>query len=127
MNLERFGELLAQLRQDRRMTQAELGRVIFVSAGTISNYEKGVHYPDVEKLIKLADFFGVTVDYLLGRTESKLPPDVFEQIVLDGKTVGDLVQMLQQLPHDRKSAVCMTITDMDIASMVHFTRKKEKK
>ncbi len=125
--MEEFGEILAQLRQDRRMTQAELGHVLFVSAGTISNYEKGVHYPDVEKLIALANFFHVTVDYLLGRTQSNLPPDVFEQSVLEDMTVGDLIQALQQLPNDRKNAVCMTIMDMEVASMVHFSRKKEKK
>ena len=49
--LAEFGEVLAQLRQKRHISQAELGRAIFVSGGTISNYEKGVHFPDVEKLL----------------------------------------------------------------------------
>lgn len=61
-----FGEILARLRQDHRMTQAELAKIIFVSSGTISNYEKSVHYPDIEKLVALADYFDVSVDYLLG-------------------------------------------------------------
>ena len=46
-----FGELLAELRQDRHLTQEQLGKEIYVTAGTISNYENDVHFPDVEKLI----------------------------------------------------------------------------
>lgn len=63
--MSNFGELLAELRLDRKMTQKDLAKMLFVSVGTISNYEKGVHFPDIEKLIDLADFFHVTTDYLL--------------------------------------------------------------
>ena len=76
--LTNFGEILMQLRQEKHLSQAELGNVIFVSGGTISNYEKGVHYPDVEKLVALAEYFGVSIDYLLGRSRSRLSPDVFD-------------------------------------------------
>ena len=123
--LAEFGEVLAQLRQKRRISQAELGRAIFVSGGTISNYEKGVHFPDVEKLLLLADYFNVTTDYLLGRTTSKLSTDVFEQIITDETTVGDLVQSLQKLPLAKRRAICMTVMDMEVASIVHISRKKE--
>lgn len=51
-----FGELIAELRLDKRMTQRELSDVLHVSVGTISNYENQVHLPDVEKLIELANF-----------------------------------------------------------------------
>lgn len=63
-----FGELIAELRQDRGLTQKQLGKILSVSTGTISNYEKGVHYPDLEKLVALADYFQVSTDYLLRRT-----------------------------------------------------------
>ena len=123
--LAEFGEVLAQLRQKRHISQAELGRAIFVSGGRISNYEKGVHFPDVEKLISLANYFHVTTDYLLGRTASKLSTDVFGQILTDETTVGDLVQSLQHLPLAKRQAICMAVMDMEIASMVHIPRKKE--
>ena len=47
VRLTRFGEILMQLRQEKHLSQAELGRIIYVSGGTISNYENGVHYQDV--------------------------------------------------------------------------------
>ena len=55
--MAQLGEILAELRQERGMTQKALGHVLCVSAGTISNYEKGVHLPDADKLIILADYF----------------------------------------------------------------------
>lgn len=124
--MERFGEILAQLRQNRRMTQAELAKIIFVSSGTISNYEKSIHYPDIEKLIALADYFDVSVDYLLGRSSSKLSPDVFAQPISTGNTVGDFVEKVQRLSSDRKQALCLIATDMEISAMIHFSRKDER-
>ena len=70
--MAQFGEILAELRQDRGLTQRDLAKLFFVTPGTISNYEKGRHLPDAERLIKIADYFSVTTDYLLGRSSSKL-------------------------------------------------------
>lgn len=42
VRLTNFGEILMQLRQEKHLSQAELGNIIYVSGGTISNYEKGV-------------------------------------------------------------------------------------
>ena len=64
--MAQFGDLLAELRQDRGLTQSELGKVISVTSGTISNYEHGFHLPDLEKLVLLADYFGVSTDYITG-------------------------------------------------------------
>ena len=71
-----LGELIAELRQDKGLTQKELGDILCVSSGTISNYENGVHLPDVDKVIALANYFHVTTDYLLGRTSSNLPVEL---------------------------------------------------
>ena len=126
VRLTNFGEILMQLRQEKHLSQAELGNVIFVSGGTISNYEKGVHYPDVEELVALAEYFGVSIDYLLGRSRSRLSPDVFDQTLHEETTVGDVVQALQHFSPTRKRAICVMIADMETASMVHIQRKKER-
>lgn len=64
--MARFGEILAELRQDRGLTQETLAKVLFVTAGTISNYENSAHFPDIEKLTALADFFDVPLDICSG-------------------------------------------------------------
>lgn len=60
---------LKQLREARGITQTELAKQLGVVRSTICFYESEQHSPTPEMLIKLADFFGVTVDYLLGRDE----------------------------------------------------------
>ena len=49
----KFGEKLAELRQDHKMTQRALAQRLHVTSGTISNYENGNHLPDVDKLVSL--------------------------------------------------------------------------
>ena len=65
------GKRLKKLRLERKLTQEELGKIIHVSKVSISGYENGNRTPDTDTLQKLADFFGVTTDYLLGRDKIK--------------------------------------------------------
>lgn len=124
--MAQFGELLAELRQDRRLTQKELAQIIFVTDGTISNYENGVHLPDVDKLISLADFFGVTVDYLLGRCSSPLSPDVYDEPVLGKRTAGELIRDIRDMTPERKQALCVVINDMNFSMVVgQYGREKQ--
>lgn len=104
-----FGDNLAELREDRGLTQKELGQILHVTGGTISNYEQGVHYPDLEKLIELADFFNVTTDYLLGRVDNNLSPDVFSAALSGGKTVGQAVRLIQRLSPELQSAALLIL------------------
>lgn len=66
-------ENIRKLRIDRGLTQAQVAALLSIRQNTYSQYEVGtLNYP-VEALMKLADFYGVSVDYLLGRTEVKTP------------------------------------------------------
>lgn len=56
------------LREDHDYKQRELANVLNVSQNTYSQYENGIIELTAETLIKLADFYGVSVDYLLGRS-----------------------------------------------------------
>ncbi|MDU0319000.1 MULTISPECIES: helix-turn-helix transcriptional regulator [unclassified Enterococcus] len=65
-----FGTRLKELRKSKKLTQQELGNIVHVSKVSISGYERGERSPDRETLTALADFFGVTTDYLLGRNKT---------------------------------------------------------
>lgn len=66
-------ENIRNLRIDNGYTQKEVAQQLGISQNTYSQYEVGVlNYP-VDALIILADFYGVSVDYLLGRTNRKEP------------------------------------------------------
>ncbi|MCI6786632.1 MAG: helix-turn-helix domain-containing protein [Oscillospiraceae bacterium] len=66
---------IRNLREDRDLRQRELAEVLHVSQNTYSQYENGVIELTAEKLVLLADFYEVSVDYLLGRTEKMEPYD----------------------------------------------------
>lgn len=66
-------ENIRSLRLDRGLTQKQIAEILGISQNTYSQYEIGVlNYP-VDALMKLADFYQVSVDYLLGRTSCKDP------------------------------------------------------
>ena len=66
-------ENIRNLRIDGGYPQREIARILGVNQNTYSQYEIGVLNYSVEALEKLADFYGVSVDYLLGRTAVKEP------------------------------------------------------
>lgn len=96
-----IGKTLTALRLEKGLYQKELAAYLNVSIGTISNYEKGVHSPDLATLCKLADYFGVTVDYLLGRTNYRYNPETLNQHVSIDYTVADIINTTLELnPRD---------------------------
>ncbi len=63
--------MLKELRDTRNLTQAELGDALNISPSTIGMYEQGRREPSLDVLQKLADYFHVTTDELLGRDAPK--------------------------------------------------------
>lgn len=83
-----FAERLKELREKYDLSQSELGKTLNVTPQSISNYETGKRMPEISELIKLADYFGVSIDYLVGRTaiiteeNEKIYYSVIESIVV---------------------------------------------
>ncbi len=62
---------LRAIREDNDLRQNDIAKMLNVSQNTYSQYETGVIALTAEVLIKLADYYGVSVDYLLDRTQEK--------------------------------------------------------
>lgn len=118
-NMRSFGEILTSLREERGIYQKELAAILKVSVGTISNYENNVHFPDQEALIQLADYFGVTTDYLLGRTPYRYSLETLNQEYAPGMTVADLVNIIRQL--DAKNAASL----LDYIDLLQLRQRAE--
>lgn len=73
MYKESFHEKLKKARNDTGLTQKDVERGTGIKQGTITKYENGWLEPDIEKLGKLADFYGVSVDWLLGTKGENVP------------------------------------------------------
>ena len=68
---ELIGLRIKELRKANKLTQKQLAKKLNVDCSAVTKWETGKANPDFEKQQFLADFFGVSVDYLLGRTDKK--------------------------------------------------------
>lgn len=64
-------DILKELREDKGLSQTDLANILNVTRQTISGYETGVIEPPLSTLIKLADMYNCSLDYLAGRTKEK--------------------------------------------------------
>ena len=64
-----FAQRIIELRKERNLTQLDLAKALAVSQRTVSYWEKGSRECDFNTLIKIAKYFNVSTDYLLGLTE----------------------------------------------------------
>lgn len=62
----KLGKRLKMLREQKGLTQDELGKLLELKQQSIDSYEQGRSYPNVKNVIRIAELFGVTTDYLLG-------------------------------------------------------------
>ena len=67
------GERLDELRRDKGLTQDQLGAILNVSGKTISHYENDLAAPKINTLIKMAELFDISADYLLGLNNDEIP------------------------------------------------------
>ncbi|MGL4875142.1 MAG: helix-turn-helix domain-containing protein [Clostridium sp.] len=99
-----FANNLKKLRKEKKLTQKQLGDLLFIDDTSISKYENAKAMPENELLQKIADFFEVSIDYLLGRTEDKnnsvIQGDYNGKnisIEIKGKTVNLSAEEIQEL------------------------------
>ena len=67
--MKMLGQMIRKLRTERGLKQEDLGKEVCASKQSVSNWENENIMPSIEILVRLADYFGVTTDYLLGREE----------------------------------------------------------
>ena len=67
----KFSERLRELRQEKGMKQREMADILQIKLRSYQNYEGGERRPDYEGLVTLADYFDVSTDYLLGRSDER--------------------------------------------------------
>ena len=65
---------LKELRKHKKISQLKLAMELNTSQNTISRYETGEREPGINELIKIADYFNVSIDYLVGRTNNPTNP-----------------------------------------------------
>ena len=82
-----FAERIRSIRHKKDFTQSEMAEFLNCSQQTVNVWESGKHTPKITMLVKIAESFGVSVDWLLGRKE---PVRIITQIPQDAKPIMDL-------------------------------------
>ena len=67
------GERLSELRKDKGLTQKEFAKILGVSENSISMYERNLNTPDDKLKVKIALYFNISLDYLLGAIDEPQP------------------------------------------------------
>lgn len=71
LDLKMMGDRLSELRRDFGYTQEDLSLLLKINRSSISNYEQGINEPSLSTIVKLANLYNVSTDYLLCRTKEK--------------------------------------------------------
>lgn len=128
-----FGAMIAQLRKDNNMTQAELAEKMGVTDKAVSKWERDLSFPDVSSIPKLAEIFGVSVDTLMqvksstnvktsGGKTSQLIELIFNCVALAmGVAVTSLLVMNQI---DTRSAVAILGIGLASLSLAQLSKNK---
>ncbi|MBP2071372.1 helix-turn-helix transcriptional regulator [Thermoanaerobacterium saccharolyticum] len=123
-----FGKRFKTLRLEKNLTQAELAKILSIGESTISFYESDKREPDYETLQKIADFFDVSVDYLLGRTDKRnidVSNDVDERLHKVMQELGpDVLLAFYDLPNMTDEEKENVITLLEV---IKAKREKKKK
>ncbi|MCP4367552.1 MAG: helix-turn-helix transcriptional regulator [Deltaproteobacteria bacterium] len=95
-----IGKKINRLRKERNLSQAQLAIKIGTDARRISNYENGVNVPTTDALIKIADFFNVSVDYLV-----KTEVDNMASTPIKDKNLLRQFEEVDKLPENEKEHI----------------------
>lgn len=96
--MDDFGIRLKRLRLDSNLTQEQLGKKLNVTNVGVSKWESNERFPDKDTLVKIADYFDVSIDYLLCRTDN--PGAKVYNTTIDGNNVE--IEIEKNYPHDLK-------------------------
>jgi transcriptional regulator with XRE-family HTH domain len=93
-----LGTRLTTIRKERKISQTELAEKVGIHANVLGRYEREEATPSVEMASKLADALGVSLDYMVGKTDVELD-----------KAILDKVISIQKLPDEDKNCIMYSI------------------
>ena len=109
-----IGDIIRELRKDKNIDQKQLANFLNVSAGTISNYENEEYEPNLDTLNKIANYFNVSVDYLLGRVKFRFDYSVMSKNIKDKYTVSNLLNDILNL---QNSDIMLVVDYVDLLKL----------
>jgi transcriptional regulator with XRE-family HTH domain len=103
--MKKFNDRLKDLREDNDLTQVNIGRLINKRQQQYSKYETGESEPPLGILSLLADYYNVSIDYIVGRTACKEGVAVLNNKIMPGISVGSLISDIMKLSEAGRASV----------------------
>ncbi len=98
----KINEKIKELREEKNLSQYKISSLLEIQRYTYANWEQGRSEPSSEQLIKLADFFNVSIDYLVGREDDYVKPQVESTLSYREQK---LLRAFSQLDDDEKDKI----------------------
>lgn len=99
-----LGQVIKKLRKEKELTQEELAEQLMVSAQAVSKWENGSSMPDISQVVPIANFFGVTTDYLFGISDQDDRDEV-------RKALGEIYKIYDNCPDGEEGPTALVLFD----------------
>jgi len=106
-----IGKRIRTLRTEKQISQEALGNIVTVDKTTISGYETGRITPPLDIIVKMADYFGVSTDYLLGVTTCHVPISILTEKAWGNYTIGRFLEKYMSLDPNIKEAITTIVME----------------
>ena len=114
------GLILKELRENKSLRQSDLAEMLEITQQAYQRYERGTSEPNADGLSKLADFYGVTTDYLLGR-EPEPDPLAMLNIKVNNQRFIDIYQ---ELPEFQQQVLVDAMRKLSASAEEEYKKKK---
>lgn len=112
VNNEYIGKRIRILRNESQMSQEELGKIIAVDKTTISGYELGRITPPLDVVVRLAQYFHVSADYLLGITDNRFSISRLNDRVCSGLSIGRFIELFLSLSTELRETIAVLVLNL---------------
>lgn len=103
--MNNYWDIIRELREDHNLKQIEVAKIVGMSQQQYSKYENGDSEPSISIIIKLADYYSVSVDYLLGVKKSDRTVEALKKNISSNYTVSNLISDVLSLDENGRIAV----------------------
>lgn len=110
-----FAEVLKRLRQSKNLNQKQFANEIFISPSAVSQYETGRTMPSRETLERIAKYFDVSTDYLLGTSPIAAIEELMNQDYCTGVTVSELVDKCMRVTGKHRETLLDVVGALELS------------
>ena len=125
--MKKYTEIIRGLREDKDLSQTDIAEMINKNQQQYSRYENGKRELPISALMKLADFYGLSTDYLLGRTNRKEAAVIIGEHITPEFTAGEVISDIAMLSPERRAAAVEFILFLKTRELAEEGKKKDGK